>query len=175
MRKVCIVLLALLGTLSLALAQTSVDASMEAQLKRVFPGAASFSAKQSGPPPHYVAYAGTGNARTIAGYVFWTTELEPLERGYDGPIKVLVGVDTKGILTGVLVTEHHEPYGYFSVEPPAFAEQFRGKDIRDPFKVGSDVNAVSRATITITSSSRAIRNSARRVARALLTPPSQGK
>jgi len=107
--------------------------------------------------------------------VFWTTELEPLERGYDGPIKMLVGVDTNAKLTGVLVTEHREPYGYFSVDIPEFAQQFRGKDIRDPFKVGSDVAAISRASITITSSSRAIRNGARRMARALLTPPGTTK
>ena len=107
--------------------------------------------------------------------MFWTTELEPLERGYDGPIKMLVGVDTNAKLTGVLVTEHREPYGYFSVDIPEFAQQFRGKDIRDPFKVGSDVAAISRASITITSSSRAIRNGARRMARALLTPPGTTK
>ena len=106
----------------------------------------------------------------VAGYVFWTTDLEPLERGYDGPIKMLVGLDLKGKLTGVLVTEHHEPYGYFSVEPPRFDQQFKNKDIRDPFKVGADVDAVSRASITINSSTRAIRNSARRVALALFTP-----
>jgi Na+-translocating ferredoxin:NAD+ oxidoreductase RnfG subunit len=106
----------------------------------------------------------------VAGYVFWTTDLEPLERGYDGPIKMLVGLDMNAKLTGVLVTEHHEPYGYFSVEPPRFAQQFKGKNIRDPFKVGADIDAVSRASITINSSTRAIRNSARGVARALLTP-----
>jgi hypothetical protein len=39
-------------------------------------------------------------------------------------------------LTGVLVTEQHEPYGYFSIELPRFARQFRGKDIRDSFRVG---------------------------------------
>jgi hypothetical protein len=84
-------------------------------------------------------------------------------------------MDTKAILTGVLVTEHHEPYGYFSVEPPEFAQQFKGKDIRDAFKVGNDVAAVSRASISINSSSRAIRNSARRIARALLMPPGTTK
>jgi transcriptional regulator of nitric oxide reductase len=104
------------------------------------------------------------------GYAFWTTELEPLERGYDGPIKMLVGLDTGGVLTGVVVVEHHEPYGDFSVDTPEFAAQFKGKNIRDPFRVGSDVDAVSRATISITSATRAIRNSARRVARQLLTP-----
>ncbi len=155
--------------------QSTAAAVLDGQLKKVFPAATSFSAKQSGPPPHYIAYTGDGNSKAIAGYAFWTTELEPLERGYDGPIKMLVGMDTKGILTGVLVTEHHEPYGNFSVEPPRFAAQFKGKDIRDPFTVGSDVDAVSSATITIKSSSRAIRNSARRVARALLTPPGAAK
>jgi Na+-translocating ferredoxin:NAD+ oxidoreductase RnfG subunit len=84
---------------------------------------------------------------------------------------MLVGVDTKGILTGVLVVEQHEPYGYFSVDPPKFAAQFKGKDIRDPFKIGGDVDAVSGATITIKSSTQAIRNGARRIARALITPP----
>ena len=101
--------------------------------------------------------------------------LDPLERGYDGPIKILVGVDTNARLTGVLVTEHHEPYGYFSVDLPQFAQQFKGKNIGDPFKVGADVDAVSRASISINSSARAIRNGARRIARALLTPPGTGK
>ena len=49
--------------------------------------------------------------------------------------------------------------------------QFKGKNIRDPFKVGEDIDAISRATITVTSASRAVRNSSRRIARALLTPP----
>jgi NosR/NirI family nitrous oxide reductase transcriptional regulator len=156
--------------LSFAAGQTTPDAALQGQLKRVFPNATAFSPKQPGPPPHFIAYSGDPLSKTVAGYVFWTTELEPLERGYDGPIKMLVGVDTNGILTGVLVTEHREPYGYFSVDLPQFARQFFGKNIRDPFKVGADVDAVSRATITITSSARAIRNGARRVARTLMTP-----
>jgi transcriptional regulator of nitric oxide reductase len=175
MRKACLVLLSLAALMSIVRAQTNLDATLQAQLKRVFPSATSFSTKQTSPLPHFIAYTGEGNSRAVAGYVFWTTELEPLERGYDGPIKMLVGLDKNAKLTGVLVTEHHEPYGYFSVEPPEFAKQFVGKDIRDPFKVGADVNAVTRASITINSSSRAIRNGARRVARALLTPPETNK
>jgi NosR/NirI family transcriptional regulator, nitrous oxide reductase regulator len=176
MQNLARALLIALLTFTLTASQTTLDSTLQTQLKRVFPSATSFSPKQPGPPPHFVAYAGDGNSKTVAGYVFWTTELEPLERGYDGPIKMLVGMDTKGLLTGILVTEHREPYGYFSVDVPKFAAQFKGKDIRDPFKVGSDVDAVSGATISITSSSRAIRNGARRVARALLlTPPGATK
>ena len=161
-----------LGGLIVATGQQARDGKLQAQLKKVFPLATAFSSKE-GDPPHFNAYqpdARTGQ-QALAGFAFWTTELDPLERGYDGPIKMLVGMDTKGVLTGVLVVDHHEPYGSFSVEPPEFAAQFKGKSIRDPFRVGDDVDAVSRASITITSATRSIKNSARRVARQLLTPP----
>jgi hypothetical protein len=66
-----------------------------------------------------------------------------------------------------------EPHGYFSVEPPKFAMQFKGKNIHDPFRVGGDVDAVSRASISIASATRAIRDSARMVAKQLLPEASK--
>lgn len=172
MRRAATGIIVFLGGMIAASAQQATDGKLQGQLKKVFPAATGFSSKE-GDPPHFNAYqqdARTGQP-ALAGFAFWTTELDPLERGYDGPIKMLVGMDTKGVLTGVLVVDHHEPYGSFSVEPPEFAAQFRGKSIRDPFRVGDDVDAVSRASITITSATRSIKNSARRVARQLLTPP----
>ena len=152
-------------------AQAPVDPKQEAQLRRIFPDAVSFSPK-GGEPPHFKVFKkdpATG-APTLAGLAFWTTELDPLERGYDGPIKILVGMDTAGVLAGVLVVDHHEPYGYFSVDLPEFAAQFKGKSIFDKFQPGVDVDAVSRATLSINSATRAIRDSTRIVARALLDP-----
>ena len=148
-----------------------MDAAQEAQLRKLFPSAAAFGPK-GGEPPHFKAFTvePRGGKQVVAGLAFLTTELAPLERGYDGPIKILVGMDPKGILTGIVVVDHHEPYGDFSVDPPEFAAQFVGKNIRDPFRVGGDIAAVSRATITVSSASRAVRDSARRVARLLLTP-----
>jgi transcriptional regulator of nitric oxide reductase len=156
--------------------QPSAEARLQAELKQLFPSATAFSPK-GGDPPHFKAFTTDPRTKlqTLLGLAFWTTELDPLERAYDGPIKILVGMNPKGVLTGVIVVEHHEPYGNFSVDRPEFSAQFRGKDIRDAFKVGVDVDAVSRATISITSSSRAIRNSSRRVARALLAPPDTAK
>jgi NosR/NirI family nitrous oxide reductase transcriptional regulator len=156
--------------------QSAVDPRLVAQLQRLFPSATSFSPKE-GDPPHFNAYVNEAQsgARKIAGFAFWTTDLEPLERGYDGPIKILVGLDALGILTGIIVVDHHEPYGSFSIDPPEFAAQFKGKNIRDPFRVGEDIDAVSRASISILSATRAVRNSARRVARQLLTPTSPVK
>jgi NosR/NirI family nitrous oxide reductase transcriptional regulator len=161
-----------LSIMALGQTQSTLDPKLQGQLKHLFPAAGAFSPKVL-EPPHYKAYAPTpsGGAQTVAGLAFWTTEVEPLERGYDGPIKILVGMDTNGVLTGIVVVQHHEPYGDFSIEPAEFAAQFKGKSIRDPFRVGADVDAVSRATITITSAARAIKNSARRMATQLLVPP----
>ena len=169
-RIACVaILLSLFLLTSTAAVQPAIDAKLQAQLAQLFPAASSFTPK-SGDPPHFKAYA---VKQALLGYAFWTTELEPLERGYDGPIKILVGLDPKGILAGIIVAQHNEPYGNFSIDLPRFPAQFRGKNIRDPFKVGGDIHAVSRATMTVSSATRAVRNSARRVARQLLSPPAQ--
>jgi NosR/NirI family nitrous oxide reductase transcriptional regulator len=151
--------------------QSPLDARLTGQLKRLFPTAASFSPKQPN-PPHYKAFGtnASGDQEQI-GLAFWTTEIDPLERGYDGPIKILVGLDMHGILSGIVVAENHEPYGFFSVDTPEFAAQYKGKDIRDPMQLGKDIDVISRATISMSSATRSIRNSARRVARQVLTPP----
>ncbi|HUR33829.1 MAG TPA: FMN-binding protein [Vicinamibacterales bacterium] len=156
---------------AMIMAQPGPDARVTAQLRQLFPSAAAFSPK-SGTPPHYEAWSTVpGPAAERIGVAIWTTDLDPLERGYDGPVKILVGLDLRGTITGIVVADHHEPYGYFSVDLPAFAAQFKGKSVRDPFRVGGDVDAISRATLTVTSAARAIRNSARRAATALITPP----
>jgi NosR/NirI family nitrous oxide reductase transcriptional regulator len=164
----------LAGGLLLAGEQAPLDAKLRAQLQQLFPSAVAFSSK-GGEPPHFKAYLQESRSgpEKLAGLAFWTTELEPLERGYDGPIQMLVGLDTSGVLTGVIVVAHREPYGDFSIDTPTFAAQFRGKNIRDPFRMGADIHAVSRATITVGSATRAVRNSARRIARQLLTPPAR--
>lgn len=159
------------GSVSLAIAGGQAP-DLQARLKQLFPAATAFSPKE-GDPPHFKAYQGTGPSRAVVGYVFWTTEVSPLERGYGGPIAMLVGLDLKGVITGVIMGEHHEPYGDFSIDRPAFAATFRNKSIRDPFRLGEDVHAVSRATITMSSAVRSIRNGARRIARTYITPPGQ--
>lgn len=149
-----------------------VNPDTEQALPRMFPKAVSFSVAE-GEPRHITAYAAdprtSPNAAPL-GYAFWTTDLVPNEIGYHGPIRMLVGMTTAGTLTGVVVDSDTEPYGYFSVETPEFAKQFVGKSIRAPFRVGDDVDAVSRATLTINSATRAIRDSSRAIARALLKP-----
>jgi NosR/NirI family transcriptional regulator, nitrous oxide reductase regulator len=166
--RVAIAAVALVASAAVLSGQATLDGRTEVLLAELFPAATSFSPKL-GNPPHYEVY-GAGPARSPVALAFWTTDLDPLERGYDGPIKILVGLDMRGVVAGVIVADHHEPYGYFSVDTPEFAEQFKGKSVRDAFRVGGDVQAISRATLTVSSATRAIRNSARRIATALVPP-----
>ena len=167
MKRFVVFLTLVAGTYSLV---THAQGPTNSRLARLFPSATAFSPKE-GDLPHFTAYTGGRGNQTVLGYAFFTTEILPLERGYGGPIAMLIGLDTTGHLTGLVVVEHHEPYGDFSIDRPEFAAQFRGKDVRDPFKLGEDVDAVSRASITMSSAVRAIRNSSRRMARQLLTSP----
>jgi transcriptional regulator of nitric oxide reductase len=170
---IALALVASAGLVTLA-AQRILTNPAEPYLKRLFPQAVAFS-PFGGTPLHYKAYGvdpkSNPNAPPI-GLVFWTTDLVPEEVGYHGPIHILVGLDMTGIITGAFVDYHSEPYGYFSVEPVEFGAQFKGKSVRAPFKVGEDVHAVSRATISITSGTRAIRDSVRTMAKLFLNPAS---
>jgi len=144
----------------------------DVHLKKLFPNAVSFS-PLTGSPLHFTAYSVDPQKTPSSdplGFAFWTTDLVPNEHGYHGPIHILVGMNMSGVLTGVVVDYDSEPYGYFSVEPKEFAAQFTNKSIRDQFRVGGDVDAVSRASLSINSAARAIRDSSRMMARALLTP-----
>lgn len=167
-----VVLLFAGGLVAFAAERIYTNPKPDAHLKKLFPTAVAFS-PLSGSPLHFTAYAEdpakSPSAKPL-GFAFWTTDLVPEEHGYHGPIHILVGMNMSGVLTGVVVDYHSEPYGYFSVEPAEFAAQFVNKSIRDPFRVGADVDAVSRASLSINSAARAIRDSSRAVARALLTP-----
>jgi transcriptional regulator of nitric oxide reductase len=168
---VALALVGSVGLITLA-AQRIVTNDAQPLLKQVFPAAVAFSG-HTGTPLHYKAYGVDPKSRPSAapiGLVFWTTDLVPNEHGYHGAIHMLVGMDMTGTITGVVVNFNTEPYGYFSVEPPEFAAQFKGKSIRAPFRVGEDVHAVSRATISISSAARALRDSTRAMAKQFLNP-----
>lgn len=150
-----------------ALVSQFIPLSTEAEqghIQEVFPEADAFSSKE-GNPPYYKAYKSDpqSNRRTLVGLVFFTADVEPRERGYEGPINIAVGVNLQGAITRIKVVAHREPYGYFSVDRARFAEQFRGKSILDRFRLGKDIDAVSRATMSIGTAARSIRKGARRI------------
>lgn len=150
-----------------------IDPMPTARLKQLFPTAATFTPRGEKDPMYFTAYgvdpAKSPNAKPI-GWAFWSTDLVPGELGYHGHIHMLIGMDTAGRLTGVIVDRNTEPYGDISINLPEFPRQFKGKSIRDRFEVGQDIDLVSRATISVRAAARIVRESSRMVARAVLTP-----
>lgn len=176
-RRIVALALGLLVILAVVGAQTflvgpkaePIEAATEEEqtlLSEVFPEANVFSVK-GGRLPHHKAYRvdeDTGE-NTLLGFTFMTHEVEPEEWAYESELEILVGLTLEGSITGIKVVDHYEPFGYFSIDPLDFAEQFKGKSILDAFEEGRDVDAVSRATISIESAARVIRKSARQIAR----------
>ncbi len=150
-----------------------IDPMPTARLKQLFPNAVAFTPRGERDPIYFTAYAAdparTPGAKPI-GWAFWTIDLVPGELGYHGHIHMLIGMNTQGRLTGVIVDRNTEPYGDISINKPEFPLQFKGKSIRDRFEVGQDVDVTSRATISVRAAAREIRESSRMVARAVLTP-----
>lgn len=76
----------------------------QVQPAEILPGADRFGQPQ-GDPPIAPAFAGD----RLLGYVYLTTDVTNAT-GYSGkPIRILVGIDTKGVIRGLRIVEHHEP------------------------------------------------------------------
>jgi transcriptional regulator of nitric oxide reductase len=148
--------------------QTSDDISPAriASFRAILPGA-EFFVRADDQLPHFRAYRpdpSSGETKLV-GFVFFTHEVEPYEVAYAGRIDILAGMTVGGVITGIEVLYHDEPYGDFSIDKPEFAAQFAGKSILDPLRVGDDIDSVTRATITVEGATRTIRKSARQIAR----------
>ncbi len=106
----------------------------------------------------------------LVGYVFlskdWTAKLV----GYSGKhMETLVGMDTKGVLTGVKLIFHSEPIVLIGLKEKnylKFLEQYPGKSIRKDLSVGKEISmdAITGATVTAVVQNAIILGSARKVA-----------
>ena len=86
--------------------------------------------------------------------------------GYSGDIKIMVGVDTAGVVVGIAILNHRETPGLGAkIEAAEFRDQYKGRSLANPevwdvVKDGGTFKQITGATI----SSRAVTHS---VARAL--------
>lgn len=134
------------STPTMAPAATTFGAyTAEVAPAEVFPGADHFGPLE-GKPAARAAYRG----ETLAGYVFETSD-----NGYSGkPIKVLVGMDTNGVIVGAKVTEHHEPILLVGIPVQKlfdYVNGYVGKNILEvtaPNAKRPVVDVISGATVT---------------------------
>ena len=166
----CLLILLTLTGGSLGLAQTQWQNLDSSWLSEVMPAAASFS-KKAGDPPVIRAYRSAAQEEII-GYVFTTPDVPPEELGFSGTIHMLIGMDLDGMLTGVKILHYDESYKSFRgdfIGDSGIASGLSGKSVSDEFRLGVDVDAISRATISSWALARGARNAARRVAENYLT------
>jgi len=106
----------------------------------------------------------------LAGYVLLSKEWTAKLVGYSGKhMETLIGINTKGIITGIKLLYHSEPIVLIGLKEKnylKFLEQFTGKDIHQEFSLGKGVSmdAVTGATVTAVIQNAIILRSARKVA-----------
>lgn len=170
-RFVC--LLVLMAFAQAAWAEVSQDA-----IKTLFPKATRIEPKQEQPPVYSVF-----QLDELLGYAFESEDYSSLQ-GFSGkPIRLLIGMDTGGVLRGVSVLEHHEPVFLHGLGEQAlfdFVDQYRQQNISTPIVVGgrragtvdsTDIiqfDGVSKATVSVVILNETVLISALSVARQLL-------
>jgi NosR/NirI family nitrous oxide reductase transcriptional regulator len=126
------------------------DFLSRAQPSEFFAGADRFGPAE-GDPPIVPVYAGS----TLRGYVYLNTDFTNAT-GYSGkPIRVLVGIEPRGVIAGLKLVEHKEPIVLIGIPEKRIVEainQLIGTDIA-PVATGAakppQVDIVSGATVTV--------------------------
>lgn len=145
--------------------QLSTDPDLCAYVpcKDVLPGADSFSLRM-GKPAYVEAYQskkgdhsktddhdekddrdkngsqGGNDDRKLIGYVFLSTDIVDIPAYSGKPVVTLIGMDTKGLVTGVRVLRHSEPIlllGIPEEELTKFIKQYVGKFVGSKIEVGA--------------------------------------
>ena len=182
-------------------AQLSTDPDLCAYVpcKDVLPGADSFSHRM-GKPAYVEAYQsrkgghggkedhdekedhgkkeghGKKDDRKLIGYVFLSTDIVDIPAYSGKPVVTLIGMDTKGIITGVRVLRHSEPIlllGIPELELTKFVNQYLGKFVGSKIEVGAGrpdqgiigLDAITGATVTVIAENQVVLRSGLAVAK----------
>ncbi len=124
----------------------AMDREEQEALKTIMPEADLFKPGTAGDIEYFEAM----NGPALVGYCLKVTG-----SGYGGYMRIIVGIDTGGIIKGLRILEHKETPGLGSkineMRPgesePYFLRQFIGKDART-VSVGSGIDAITGATIS---------------------------
>ncbi len=136
-----------------------------AQLRLLAP--AEEISEKGGAPPHYSLSNGS--------IAFNTFDITPSVRGYAGPIRLLVILSPDGRISGVRIIGHQETKNYVHyMESPDYLNRLVGKSVHDPFLPDRDIDAITRATVSVDALARTLRESTRQVASGVFGIRSRG-
>ncbi len=114
--------------------------------------------------------------RELIGYVFLSTDIVDIPAYSGKPVVTLIGMDTRGIVTGVRVLRHSEPIlllGIPEAELTKFIFQYVGKFVGDKITVGKGntgqgmigLDAITGATVTVIAENQVVLRSGLAIAR----------
>ena len=137
----------------------------------VLPGMAVYEEKNTGDFSYYVGYT-DGAKTTVGGYIFQVAGV-----GYSSTIEAMVGIDKKGIITGVRVLSQQETPGLgarleeikYGESEPWFTGQYNGMSVTDEIKVdkdGGSIDSITGATISSRALTNAVNKGLREIAAA---------
>lgn len=149
-----ILTIALVLTLSLQLSSLAeMSLSPEEATKKIFPELEEYKIES-----HFVdgqefkIFTVVKDGETI-GWTVVSTEM-----GKINPITFLVGISKEGKVLEVYVLEFRDMFGA-EVKRRSFLRQFQGKVLKNPLKVGRDIDAVTQATISSNAATTAVKKS----------------
>lgn len=170
-----------------AVAQSAYEAPLPAELNSdpdlckhvpcadVVPGADSFSPRK-GKPAYVEAYHSEGGQKTLIGYAFLSTDIVDIPAYSGKPVITLIGMDTKGIITGTKILRHSEPILLLGIPEGVlskFIKQYLGKFVGDKIEIGKaregeamiGLDAITGATVTVIAENQVIMRSGVAIAR----------
>ncbi len=154
---------------------SEADMCAHAPCAEVLPGADSFSPRL-GKPPYVEGYQAEGARKRLVGYVFLSTDIVDIP-GYSGkPVITLIGMDPKGVITGIRILKHSEPLLLSGIPESVlirFINQYVGKYVGDKIEIGESrpnegvigLDAISGATVTVISQNQVVLHSGMAIAR----------
>jgi NosR/NirI family nitrous oxide reductase transcriptional regulator len=112
----------------------------------------------------------------LIGYVFLSTDIVDIPAYSGKPVVTLIGMDTRGIITGIKILKHSEPIllvGIPEEELTKFTKQYVGKFVGSKIEIGSasgeegtiGVDAISGATVTVIAENQVILRSGYEIAK----------
>ncbi|MFA9460050.1 4Fe-4S binding protein [Thiohalorhabdus sp. Cl-TMA] len=150
-------------------------------VREVMPEAGKSVGEPRGDPPAAPVYkgrrsgGGKGAGGKVVGYVFITGEVVHIPAYSGKPVVMLVGMDTRGTITGVKVLHHEEPILKIGIPESTlfdFVDQFAGVPVTAHAKVGGGgegstiaLDGISGATVTVMAANDTVMAAARRMAR----------
>nr|WP_299242563.1 NosR/NirI family protein [uncultured Halomonas sp.] len=156
-----LVMMALMSCLTLLALPASAAIELD-QVKEGFPEASSLEKAESELPVQAVM-----NGDEVVGYVFESVDIAPIPAYSGKPVNLLIGIDPTGQLTLAKVLDHAEPIMLVGI-PEEKLQDFAGAHtsfgVTDNPKIGTNLDAISGATVTVIVVNDTIMRAARQVA-----------